>query len=106
MPSLRHSRERPLAVTPGKARSPSFRRRLAAVIPAKAGIHFDFVFLLSARQRRKRKSKWIPAFAGMTEERIPAFAGITEERIPACAWITEGWIPAFAAMTTMRVCQQ
>jgi hypothetical protein len=28
----------------------------AAVIPAKAGIHFDFV----------RRARWIPAFAGMT----------------------------------------
>jgi hypothetical protein len=29
-----------------------------AVIPAKAGIHFDFL----------SKTKWIPAFAGMTAE--------------------------------------
>jgi hypothetical protein len=33
-----------------------------AVVPAKAGIHFDFDF-----PRYRAKRKWIPAFAGMTE---------------------------------------
>jgi hypothetical protein len=33
-----------------------------AVVPAKAGTHFDFRPLASARG----KAKWIPAFAGMT----------------------------------------
>jgi hypothetical protein len=31
------------------------------VIPAQAGIHFDFDFAATSQ-----KSKWIPAFAGMT----------------------------------------
>jgi hypothetical protein len=38
------------------------------VIPAKAGIHFAFA-------RPTRRSKWIPAFAGMTA--LAAFAGMT-----------------------------
>ena len=52
------------------------------------------------------KARWIPAFAGMTEEGvpgravrtiIPAFAGMTEEGVPGCAVRT--LIPAFAGMT-------
>jgi len=36
-------------------------REPRSVIPAKAGIHFAF-----RRLRRSTRSKWIPAFAGMT----------------------------------------
>ncbi|ALN56704.1 hypothetical protein GLE_1347 [Lysobacter enzymogenes] len=40
------------------------------VIPAKAGTHFDLASGLPAEpagyRRAKRKSKWVPAFAGMT----------------------------------------
>jgi hypothetical protein len=32
------------------------------VVPAKAGTHFDFAWM-----REEQKSKWIPAFAGMTD---------------------------------------
>ncbi|MEH6415814.1 hypothetical protein [Pseudomonas sp. CGJS7] len=41
---------------------------MPAVIPAKAGIHFDFALLVRSRfvVALKLKSKWIPAFAGMT----------------------------------------
>jgi hypothetical protein len=35
-----------------------------AVIPAKAGIHFDLASDLNAAA----KAKWIPAFAGMTKQ--------------------------------------
>ena len=38
---------------------------LDVVIPAKAGIHFDLALSLFAL-RSKAKSKWVPAFAGMT----------------------------------------
>jgi hypothetical protein len=45
----------------------------SAVIPAKAGIHFDFdldldlALLLACENQETAKSKWIPAFAGMTD---------------------------------------
>jgi hypothetical protein len=40
----------------------------SAVIPAKAGIHFDFAvaWFFDAKRKAKSRSKWIPAFAGMT----------------------------------------
>ncbi|HEX7802219.1 MAG TPA: hypothetical protein VF471_05635 [Pseudoxanthomonas sp.] len=44
----------------------------SVVIPAKAGIHFDLALDLvldpaaESRATTKAKSKWIPAFAGMT----------------------------------------
>jgi hypothetical protein len=38
------------------------------VIPAKAGIHLDLAFLLESKSQATAKSKWIPAFAGMTAE--------------------------------------
>jgi putative endonuclease len=41
---------------------PSIRDPLLLVIPAQAGIHFDF--------RSQPRPKWIPAFAGMTETRM------------------------------------
>ena len=37
-----------------------------SVIPAQAGIHFEFKKL----ENTKVKSHWIPAFAGMTVEQI------------------------------------
>jgi hypothetical protein len=41
----------------------------SAVIPAKAGIHFDLdlALLLACENQETAKSKWIPAFAGMTD---------------------------------------
>ena len=39
------------------------------VIPAKAGIQFDFAFDSSFGRNANANGKWIPAFAGMTKER-------------------------------------
>jgi len=40
----------------------AYTAQRSIVIPAKAGIHFDLGF-----RSALEKSKWIPAFAGMTE---------------------------------------
>ena len=43
------------------------------VIPAKAGIHFDFAFALATHPAfvplSRATAKWVPAFAGMTAEK-------------------------------------
>ena len=70
---------------PGARRDPGPRRnRPLTVIPAKAGIHFDFSGL---PRLIKAGSRWIPACAGMTARQrqrrwIPAFAGTTESATP------------------------
>src|SRR5688572_6200570 len=40
-----------------------------SVIPANAGIHFDFSFSVRifSAEAKKAKSRWIPAYAGMTK---------------------------------------
>jgi hypothetical protein len=56
------------------------RNRLPIVIPAKAGIHFAMrLFASAVSSSSKAESKWIPAFAGMTNgdwrrRQVPVFA--------------------------------
>ena len=82
---------------------------LIRVIAAQAGILLTRVIAAQAAIQRfvpmgsdaSRRDPWIPAFAGMTEQRIQTFAGMTDCRIPAFAGMTANWIAACAAMTIM-----
>ncbi|WP_139174939.1 hypothetical protein [Lysobacter enzymogenes] len=40
------------------------------VIPAKAGIHFAVASAADGRAKAQPRSKWIPAFAGMTNVQV------------------------------------
>ena len=81
---LDENRNPPGTAIPAKAGihpAPSFRRKPrstqrhhssesrnppSTVIPANAGIHFDFALSRAGSSRAEARSKWIPAFAGMT----------------------------------------
>ena len=52
-----------------------------------------------SNRKRRARSKWIPAFAGMTKGGSRLFAGMTDEWIPTFAGMTEEWVPASAGMT-------